>query len=72
MRKRATIICIQDGKFLAVQERGQKHYSLPGGDGWSLRDFYLRGGLDAHLSYSKLVNLQSLESFIALANQGAL
>ena len=31
MRRRATVICIQDGTFLAVQERGQHHFSLPGG-----------------------------------------
>lgn len=31
MRKRAAVICIRDGQFLTVQERGQNHYSLPGG-----------------------------------------
>ena len=29
--KRATVLCIKDGKFLVVQERGRRHFSLPGG-----------------------------------------
>ena len=31
MRDRATVLCIKDGQFLAVQEHGQNHFSLPGG-----------------------------------------
>jgi len=31
MRDRATVLCVKDGKFLAVQEKGQTHFSLPGG-----------------------------------------
>ena len=49
-----------------------KAYLVLGGDGWSLREFYLEGGLDAHLQHSNLVEFRSLESFIALANQGRL
>ena len=47
-------------------------YLVLGGGGWSLREFYLGGGLDTHLQYSSLVHFISLESFIALANQGQL
>ena len=47
-----------------------KAYLVLGGDGWSLREFYLGGGLDAHLQHSNLVEFRSLESFVALANQG--
>ncbi len=54
------------------EEKYHKAYLVLGGDGWSLRDFYLGGGLDAHLSHGDLVNFRSLESFIALANQGRL
>ena len=49
-----------------------KAYLVLGGNGWSLREFYLGGGLDAHLQHSSLVEFRSLESFIALANQGKL
>jgi 8-oxo-dGTP pyrophosphatase MutT (NUDIX family) len=31
MRIRATVLCVKDGKFLAVKERGQPHFGLPGG-----------------------------------------
>ena len=47
-------------------------YLVLGGEGWSLRDFYLRGGLDDYMRYSNLVKIRSLESFIAAANRGRL
>ena len=50
----------------------RKAYPVLGGDGWSLRDFYTGGGLDEHLTHSDLVDIVTLERFIALANQGAL
>ena len=43
-----------------------------GGEGWRLRDFYTGGGLDKHLSYSNLVDIVTLERFIARANHGNL
>ena len=54
--------------------KGEYHkaYLVLGGDGWSLRKFYLEGGLNAHLKHSDLVEFRSLEAFIALANQGQL
>ena len=53
---------------------GQYHkaYLVLGGDGWSLKAFYLEGGLDSHLKHSAFVQIHSLEQFIALANQGRL
>ena len=54
------------------KEKYHKAYLVLGGDGWSLRKFFLQGGLDAHLRHSNLVEFRSLESFIALANQGRL
>ena len=47
-------------------------YLVLGGNGWKLRSFYLSGGLKGHLVYADLVHIVSLESFIALANQGRL
>ena len=47
-------------------------YLVLGGDGWSLREFYLSGGLNEHLQNGDLVKIRGLESFIALANQGRL
>ena len=47
-------------------------YLVLGGDGWRLRDFYTSGGLDEHLTHPELVQIVTLERFIALANQAAL
>ena len=47
-------------------------YLVLGGDGWRLRDFYVSGGLDKHLAHPELVEILTLERFIAVANQGAL
>jgi len=50
----------------------KKAYLVLGGAGWKLRDFYTGGGLDRHLRYSDIVDIVSLEEFIAKANQGQL
>jgi hypothetical protein len=55
----------EEGKY-------DKAYLVLGGPGWSLRGFYVEGGLDEHLTYSNLVDIQTLETFVALANQGRL
>jgi hypothetical protein len=43
-----------------------------GGDGWTLRDFYTGGGLSEHLQHAGLVEVLTLERFVARANQGKL
>ena len=43
-----------------------------GGNGWKLRDFYTGGGLEKHLAYARKVDILTLESFVARANQGKL
>lgn len=53
-------------------ERYSKAYLVLGGPGWSLREFYVSGGLNDYLKDSHLVNITSLEDFIAIANQGKL
>ena len=49
-----------------------KAYVVLGGGGWSLRNFYVQGGLEKYLEYRGLVEILTLESFVALANQGKL
>jgi hypothetical protein len=49
-----------------------KAYLVLGGEGWKLRDFFIRGGLQKHLKYSDLVTITTLESFVAKANRGEL
>ncbi len=58
--------------ILSSQSAYKKAYLVLGGEGWRLRDFYTGGGLDKHLSYSNLVDIVTLEGFIAKANQGEL
>ena len=64
-------ICLADA-LRTGKGKYYRAYLVLGGTGWSLRDFYLGGGLNSHLQYGNLVIFHSLESFIALANKGQL
>ena len=59
------ILRTQPGRF-------RKAYVVLGGDKWTLRDFYVNGGLQAYLPHGGLVDIVRLESFIAMANKGQL
>jgi PD-(D/E)XK nuclease superfamily protein len=45
-------------------------YLVLGGDGWTLRDYYVSGALADHLVHAALVNVVTLEAFVRLANNG--
>jgi hypothetical protein len=47
-------------------------YLVLGGEGWTLRSFYVGGGLQHHLVHADKVNIMTLEAFVALANRGEL
>jgi hypothetical protein len=47
-------------------------YLVLGGEGWTLREFYVGGGLDQYLREADRVRVLTLESFIARANDGQL
>lgn len=47
-------------------------YLVLGGDGWTLRDFYVSGGLREYLLHTEFVRIVTLEGFIAKANRGEL
>jgi len=49
-----------------------KAYLVLGGEGWTLRDFYVRGDLKQHLLHAEKVEILTLESFVARANSGEL
>jgi hypothetical protein len=49
-----------------------KAYLVLGGEGWKLRTFFTTGGLDKHLVNTGKVEVLTLESFVAKANQGKL
>jgi len=63
------VICLiealKDGAY-------EKAYVVLGGEGWKLREFYTSGGLNEYLRGADRVEIMTLESFIARANQGRL
>lgn len=56
------------------ESRGQyeKAYLVLGGPGWSLRDFYVSGGLQKYMRNTEKVSIMTLEGFVAKANGGKL
>lgn len=55
--------------ILSNRDLYQKAYLVLGGEGWKLRDFFISGGLNQHMRYGDLVDIVTLEGFIARANQ---
>ena len=49
-----------------------KAYLVLGGEGWTLRGFYVGEGLKKYLHYADKVEVLTLESFVAKANAGQL
>lgn len=57
----------------AMQTGGfEKAFLVLGGNKWTLREFYIKGGLNKYLNNNELVKIIDLESFVALANKGQL
>ncbi len=50
----------------------KRAYLVLGGPGWTLRHFYTSGGLTEYIPQAGLVNIVTLEQFVALANQSGL
>jgi len=61
----AEAVATSDGRF-------PRAYLVLGGDGWTLRDFYLEAGLKQYLKNCESVEVLKLETFVARANQGKL
>ncbi len=62
------IICFAD--ILLENNKYEKVYLILGGNGWTLKEYYLSGKLEKHLTYSKLVKIIDLYNFIARSNKG--
>jgi hypothetical protein len=57
----------------AVKEYGyDKAYIVLGGIGWTLRDFYVGGGLLQYIPHRPQVEIVTLEQFLAIASKGKL
>lgn len=50
----------------------EKAYIVLGGEGWTLRTFYVSGGLQRFLKAADKVEIVTLEAFVGRANQGRL
>ena len=65
------IICL----VKALKDNEDKYntaYLVLGGEGWSLRDFYVEGGLNDYIVDAEKIKIVKLEKFIALANKSIL
>lgn len=64
-------ICLTEA---VVQSSGEfsKAYLVLGGEGWRLREFFTKGGLDKHLTHGDRIDIITLEGFVAKANRGDL
>lgn len=49
-----------------------KAYLVLGGEGWTLRNFYVGEGLKKYLPYADKVDILTLEAFVGRANSGKL
>lgn len=65
------IMCLADAVHNS-QGKFSKAYLVLGGEGWTLRDFYLSNELSQYLKNCEPVLIVSLENFIAKANEGKL
>lgn len=65
------VICLAEA---VLNRNGEfsKAYLVLGGEGWTLRDFFIKGGLEKHLTHIELVKIITLEGFVAKANRGEL
>ena len=55
-----------------IDGQADKAYLVLGGDGWTLREYYVSGKLSEHLVHADRVKVVTLEAFIRLANNGEL
>lgn len=65
------LICLSEA---LKQSRGthEAAYLVLGGEGWTLKKFYLAGGLDRHLSLDQPVKLLNLENLLKIAKEDQL
>lgn len=65
------VLCLLE-TVLDEEKDFDKAYLVLGGDGWSLREFYVGGGLESYLQHADKVDIMTLETFVAVANNGEL
>jgi hypothetical protein len=63
------VICLSE--TLEIGEY-RKAFVVLGGEGWTLRELYVSGGLSKYLKGAERVEIVTLEHFVAMANRGQL
>jgi len=63
------VMCLADAVRAGHADRA---YVVLGGDGWTLRNYFVSGALADHLIHASLVRVVTLEAFVRLANNGEL
>ncbi len=63
------VMCLADAVRAGQAARA---YLVLGGDGWTLRDYFVSGQMAEHLIHAQLVRVVTLEAFVRLANNGQL
>ena len=63
------VICLLEALESATYAKG---YVVLGGEGWTLRNFYVGDGLKKFLNYSDKIEILTLEAFVGRANAGKL
>jgi hypothetical protein len=66
---RFEVMCLADAVRSGKADRA---YLVLGGDGWTLRDYYVSGRLSDHSIHASLVRVVTLEAFVRMANNGQL
>jgi hypothetical protein len=66
------VVCTHCGDRCPASPAVIKAHLILGGEGWKLRQFYVSGGLQEFIPHSELVNITTLEAFVAQANKGML
>jgi hypothetical protein len=67
--KKFKIKCEDCKRDFIIETNKIKPFLVLGGPGWTLKQFYLKGGLNKYMRYSRLVNIILLEELIAKINQ---
>lgn len=63
------VMCLAD---VVREGRANRAVLVLGGEGWTLRDYFISGKLEEHLKHAHLVKVVKLEAFIRMANRGLL
>ncbi len=65
------VLCLAEAVHKS-RGRFKKAYLVLGGSGWTLREFYVSGQIREYLKNCEVVEIVSLETFVARANQSDL